>query len=346
LWTLEGLNAIDWSSVERALADPEVQVAVAGARLAERFFADEPNRTLAALKQRATWGELAFQQQLALSLSAAHAETADALLSQIALTVGDRPYIADAIVSSAAGRELRLFMKLAEGDESARAATTPVLASLAAAVLKSSEAASIEQLLGLLDPKQEWLNAAIIEGVERFVPGEQGKERTVFLPEEPQALAAFAKSESAHASRARDMLKYIRWQGQKIDAERAVASLTEAQRKLYERGKQEFVVCASCHQPDGQGQEGLAPPLVGSRWVTGGVDALVRIVINGKTSGASTMPPLRALDDGTIASILTYIRRSWGHESEPIPASQVRYIRGQIDERHEPWTEAELEPMN
>jgi mono/diheme cytochrome c family protein len=149
-----------------------------------------------------------------------------------------------------------------------------------------------------------------------------------------------------HAPRARDALEFIRWQGQQIDPERAVASLSEEQRKWFERGKQEFVVCASCHQPDGQGQEGLAPPLVGSRWATGNADALVRIVINGKTTGASTMPPLRALDDETIASILTYIRRSWGHASEPISPNQVRYIRGQIEERHEPWTEPELEPMN
>src|SRR5690606_21278870 len=125
-----------------------------------------------------------------------------------------------------------------------------------------------------------------------------------------------------------------------------LASLSERQRELFDRGKQEFAVCASCHQPDGQGQEGLAPPLVGSRWVNGNVDALVRIVINGKTSGASTMPPLRALDDETIAAILTYIRRSWRHRAPPVAPSTVRYIRGQIDARHEPWADAELEPMN
>src|SRR5690606_15710774 len=77
LWTLEGLDVLDWDSVARALRDPEVRVAVAGARLAERFFAQHPQRTLEALKARAAWSELAFQQQFALSLGAAPAKEAD-----------------------------------------------------------------------------------------------------------------------------------------------------------------------------------------------------------------------------------------------------------------------------
>ncbi len=346
LWTLEGLQSVDWDSVRRGLVDPDVNVAVSAARLSEPFLASEPKRTIAELKQRAEWGELRFQQQLALSLGLAPADAADALLSELAAQAGKEAYMADAIVSSASGRELRLFLHLKDAPERARAETAPVLASLTAAVLKSNDARDIERILALLDPKQEWLNDVIMSGVERFIPGGKGRERTVFLPSEPTALAAFAKSSSVHATRARAALEFIRWQGQQTDAERAVASLTEEQRKWFERGRKEFVICASCHQPNGEGQEGLAPPLVGSRWALGGADALVRIVVNGKTSGESTMPPLSALDDDTIASILTYIRRSWGHASHPISPDQVRYIRGQIAGRHEPWTDAELEPMN
>lgn len=346
LWTLEGLNAVDWPSVERALADPDVHVAVAGARLAEAFFANDPKRTLAALEARAAWGELAFQQQLALSLGAAPATLADTLLAKIATTAGHRPYVADAIVSSVSGRELALFLRLKEEPREARTSVAPVLASLAAAVLKSGDMNEIDRLLSLLDAEQEWLSAAIIEGVERFVPGERGRERTVFLPAEPKALTKFAKGESDLAARAREQLAFIRWQGLEINSAQTVAALTEAQRKAFERGKQEFAVCAACHQEDGQGRDGLAPPLVGSRWVVGGLDALARIVLNGKTSGASTMPPLRSLDDETIAAILTYIRRSWGHESSAVSPAQVKAIRSQIEQRHEPWTEPELEPIN
>src|SRR5690606_31859762 len=266
---------------------------------------------------------------LALSLGAVSTKAADALLAELAMQAGARPYVADAIVSSASGRELGLLLRLSEAPEKARAETAPVLASLAAAILRSQDIKSTEQLLALLDPNREWLNDAIIGGVERFIPGGKGRERTVFLPSEPRSLIAFAKGSSVHAARARDALEFIRWQGQQIDPERAAASLTAVQREWFERGRKEFVVCAACHQPNGEGQEGLAPPLVGSRWAVGGADALVRIVVNGKTRGSSTMPPLNALDDETIASILTYIRRAWGHASYPISPDQVRYIRGQ-----------------
>jgi glucose/arabinose dehydrogenase/mono/diheme cytochrome c family protein len=346
LWTLDGLRALDWASVRRGLADPDVNVAAAAVRLSEPFLASDPERTIAALEQRAAWGELRVQQQLALSLGAVSTKAADALLAELAMQAGARPYVADAIVSSASGRELGLLLRLSEAPEKARAETAPVLASLAAAILRSQDIKSTEQLLALLDPNREWLNDAIIGGVERFIPGGKGRERTVFLPSEPRSLIAFAKGSSVHAARARDALEFIRWQGQQIDPERAAASLTAVQREWFERGRKEFVVCAACHQPNGEGQEGLAPPLVGSRWAVGGADALVRIVVNGKTSGSSTMPPLNALDDETIASILTYIRRAWGHASYPISPDQVRYIRGQIAERQEPWTDAELEPMN
>jgi mono/diheme cytochrome c family protein len=87
---------------------------------------------------------------------------------------------------------------------------------------------------------------------------------------------------------------------------------------------------------------GLAPPLVGSPFVIGNAGALTRIVLQGKTSGETTMPPLGALEDERIASILTYVRRSWGHESSPVTAAQVQAVRSETKLREEPWTETDL----
>jgi len=346
LWTLEGLDALDWDSVAHALRDPEVRVAVAGAQLAEKFLAQDARRALAALKARAAWTELAFQQQLALSLGAAPAREADELLANLAVTVGDRPYMADAIASSVAGRELDMFLRLLRSPPGSRPEIAPVLVSLGAAVLQSGRAADIDRLLGQLSDTQEWLNDVILSAIERFIPGSPGRQRVAFLPKAPKTLIAFAKGASKHAPRARAALEYLRWEGLHIDTRTAVASLDPEERERYERGRQEYAVCAACHQVDGKGQDGVAPGLVGSRWVTGRADALIRIVLNGKTSGESTMPPLRSLDDETIAAILTYVRRSWGHASSPVTREQVRIVRGQVERRHEPWTEAELEPMN
>jgi hypothetical protein len=54
------------------------------------------------------------------------------------------------------------------------------------------------------------------------------------------------------------------------------------------------------------------------------------------------MPPLAALDDETIASILTFVRRSWGHESSTVSPAQVQAVRSETKLREEPWTESEL----
>jgi mono/diheme cytochrome c family protein len=259
--------------------------------------------------------------------------------------------MADAIASSLSGRELNFIADLLRADEASEAHEnlTPVITSLAAAVLQSGNADEIEKLLSHLNEgsaQNAWLQTALLQGVERFIPGEPPKERVAFLPSEPKALTAFSKRETEHAARAKAALEYLRWTGQEIDPGRGLISLTPEQQQLFDKGKAAYATCAACHQPKGQGMAGLAPPLVGSRWVTGGLDALARIVLNGKTSGEMTMPPLRSLDDETIAAILTYIRRSWGHQSDPVSANQVRWVRDQTESRSEPWTEAELEPMN
>src|ERR1017187_9748215 len=74
------------------------------------------------------------------------------------------------------------------------------------------------------------------------------------------------------------------------------------------QGKEIFLkICAVCHQPDGGGKDGLAPPLAGSDWVlTTDSSRLVRIVLNGLTGPIRVngkdwnlaMPPWREnLDD-------------------------------------------------
>lgn len=80
--------------------------------------------------------------------------------------------------------------------------------------------------------------------------------------------------------------------------------------------------CAACHQRDGLGKEGVAPPLVGSEWVLApGGQRLVRIVLNGLSGPVTVqgrvwnlpMPPWRAnLDDDAIAVVLNYIRSGLG----------------------------------
>ena len=127
--------------------------------------------------------------------------------------------------------------------------------------------------------------------------------------------------------------------------------LTAEEKKLFEAGKSMYeATCLACHQQHGMGQPGLAPPLAGSEWVAGSEKRLVRIVINGlrgpiKVKGETfemDMPALGVLDDEQIASVLTYIRREWGHTFEPVTPATVKKVREETASREDAWTMADL----
>jgi mono/diheme cytochrome c family protein len=344
LWTLDGLHAVDWDTVQAALDDADVDVATVGARLAESHLDSDTARAVRAIDARARWGEPAFLRQAALSLGAGPPEAVQESLMRLATRHGSLPFMADAIVSSLAGRESPALARLATAGPEAR----PVVASLGAAILHGGDASAIDELFSWLqraDIRPEFRDA-LLDGVDRFIPGEGERRRTAFLPHEPAGFVAFSRGAAPGAERARTQLRFLRWRGQQVDEATSLAALSAAERTRYERGRQEFALCASCHQPHGEGMSGLAPPLVGSPWATGNPAATVRIVLQGKTSGATTMPPLAALDDEKIAAILTFVRRSWGHESSPVTAAQVQAVRSETRLRQEPWTETELAALD
>jgi mono/diheme cytochrome c family protein len=94
------------------------------------------------------------------------------------------------------------------------------------------------------------------------------------------------------------------------------------------QGKEIFSrVCAACHQRDGDGKDGVAPPLLGSEWVlTTNGNRIMRIVLNGLNGPIHvrgrdwnlSMPPWREnLNDDQIAVVLTYIRTQLGTNHAP-----------------------------
>ena len=54
------------------------------------------------------------------------------------------------------------------------------------------------------------------------------------------------------------------------------------------------------------------------------------------------MPALAVFDDDQIAAILTFVRREWGHTTNPVEPELVKAIRAETEKREEAWTEAEL----
>ena len=72
--------------------------------------------------------------------------------------------------------------------------------------------------------------------------------------------------------------------------------------------------CATCHQPNGLGQEGKYPALSDSPIVTGRIEDHLNRVMNGKadTEMQAWAPQLTDLE---LAAVITYERNSWNNHT-------------------------------
>ncbi len=118
------------------------------------------------------------------------------------------------------------------------------------------------------------------------------------------------------------------------------------------RGKAVYEnLCGLCHNNDGSGKPGQAPPFVNSEWVLGSPNRMIRIPlaglagpvqVNGQTWNLAMPAMGAALPDDDLAAVLTYIRQSWGNKASAITPEQVKAVRTEVGNRTQPWTAAEL----
>jgi cytochrome c oxidase cbb3-type subunit 2 len=90
--------------------------------------------------------------------------------------------------------------------------------------------------------------------------------------------------------------------------------------------------CSACHQVNGEGLPGVAPPLKGSGVVNkDDASKHIRAVLNGMSGGTAggvvypgAMPPFAGvLSDAEIADIIDFERSSWGNHGKPVTSAQV-----------------------
>ncbi len=130
-------------------------------------------------------------------------------------------------------------------------------------------------------------------------------------------------------------------------------------RRVYELGQMVFYKegsCMTCHRDHGKGVTGIYPPLVGSEWVTGEKDRLIKLTLHGiwgpiRVAGkqyepARGVPPMTAIGmmftDSEIAAVLTYVRNSWGNDAATIRESDVAKIRSETRSRRKFYNPEEL----
>lgn len=338
LWTLDGMKKSSWAVIQPALADADARVRNAAVRLTESFLAgNERAAALAALIARTTAeADLQVQTQLALSLGEAKDPQADTALAALVDRAPEHPYLVDATLSSVSGRELELLEHCLARNVGAR-----LISGLASCVAAERDPARITRLLAHTEKagasRRKTLLAGFTTNAADFT------RRKVPLAAKPTLLDA-PGSEKAAAM--------LTWPGKPAPAGyKPPRELTAAEQTRFTMGKALYSgICAGCHQPNGAGLDGVAPPLIDSEWVTGPPERLARIVLHGvrgyiKVKGRRyqlDMPPLGALGDEPLAAILTYLRREWEHGAEPITQEFLQQVRKKESRRTDSWTEAEL----
>jgi mono/diheme cytochrome c family protein len=348
LWTLEGLGALDVATVQRALDDTDARVLAAAVRVAENFFKPAPPaELLTRLTALAQSPVATVRLQVALTLGELHTPAADATLRALVRAQPAQPYLMDAVLSGLGGREETFVAGLVAEDVIATQPPANAVALATAAVLSSGAAPRIERVLALLgDPATPaWARGALLAGVEQFLPvAPDGRVLPGRLPIEPKPLVALAaQKDAADAARVTKLLTSLTWPGKPGHTTAVAVALTPAEEALFEKGRVQFAtVCAACHQPTGLGLAGLAPPLVNSAWALGDERILARIVLLGKAQQNMIMPPMRAFDDETLAGVLTYVRRSWGHAAAPVSPKTLAAARAAVATRDEPLSDKDL----
>jgi mono/diheme cytochrome c family protein/glucose/arabinose dehydrogenase len=365
VWTLGGLDKLtdEVAAAGAKDADPRVRLAALQAAdvLLHKHLAPATEEIMSHMGNDP---DADVRLQLVATGAADVPDVQKAAMAILARQLSD-PIFRCAAINAATGRELELMQTLMTGSSFADVlkGKKEIFSELAECVTKSRSAGRISDLLALIAKvpadQRQW-QVAMLSGVADAVSPEAGKGRKIKvrirrlrLPGEPTALPMLlASTDSKVKSLSQRISDGMSWPNKPGDTTPPLKPLTPAQQARYEEGRQLFSqICAQCHQPSGLGMEGLAPPLVDSEWVLGPPQRLVRIVLNGlhgpiqvgKKTVELEMPGLGSLDDDMISSVLTYIRREWGHEANPVDPDAVKQIRAQTAKRGElQWTMEEL----
>ena len=138
-----------------------------------------------------------------------------------------------------------------------------------------------------------------------------------------------------------------------------LTEFSDSERQVLKKGEEIYAtLCAACHGANGRGMEvaGLegamiAPSLSGSKTMTanpnGGIYVLLK-GMQGEIDGKKyegLMIPMDTNDDEWIASVLSYVRNSFGNRGSLIKPEDVARARAEIADRKTPWTYEELQEM-
>jgi mono/diheme cytochrome c family protein/glucose/arabinose dehydrogenase len=357
LGTLGGLGALDAPTLSPLFGDPSPDVRAWAIRWSEPWLAQAGHPLAAAGLRLMDDPHWTVRRQLAASIGelppAARLEPAVAMLQRY----GSDAITVDAVVSGLAGLEAEVLARLLEGESHAEAAEA--VAMLTAARARSRNPGSLTPVLeeAAATRRPLWQRTALLRGLDAGLSaGERGESASgaprtapspaaVKLPAPPLPLTRMASEQGEIGALATAVAARLEWPG-KPEPRVEVPALTADETARFDAGHRLYGnTCLSCHGPDGRGREKQGPSLVGSPLLVGDPGVPIRIVLAGKEGEMGLMPPLAALEDAELASVLTYVRRAWGNSASPVAPDAVREVRGLTKPRTRPWTGEELRAL-
>jgi len=374
LWTLEGLGQLDPATIKAALSLKQARALAEVVRAAETFAGTEKSDEVFALvAPLAVSGGIHVRRQVATTLGR-FGDPAVPVLAALVKAQEKDLLTGDLAASGLAGKELAFFEALPPKHN----LRVPLIETL----VKRNDKKELAALGGLLKDPNEFRALARASATQRRVE-EAGELLALVAKAETSAeirkaivegLLAGGKDKKFKPMPVKELEELaLATKGGLVDAKngKALAALfkvgsgeednflvTAAHREQYKLGETHYQrICMGCHQIHGNGQQYIAPPLVGSEWVLESEQRLIGIIMDGVMGPIEVlgktytvpeiqpmMPGLRMnpeFSDEQLAAILTYVRNSWGNGATPVTPEAVARYRGSVEPRG-PWTPEEL----
>ena len=371
LWTLQGLDLLTPDDLLAGLSDKDPILLAMAVRLSRGFFSTpgdalllERIRDLQAAylapvgsPSRIRRPSMAVQVDLVLAMGDLPDPARRDQLTMVLQNHATRNHLVDAALSGLRGDELECIeiLLISESWKTEAPGRGRVFRELASCVARERDPDRVSRFLDVtcgVSPAVDWRMNELLVGFSRTIWW--ARRRPLMLREEPLSWRGVAPSaDSSKRSAVEKIRDAVTWPGREEGVLVPDVLVRNPDQELsFGRGRELFAAaCAGCHQLDGMGQKLLAPPILGSPWLLGSPQRLVRIVLNGLTgpvvvqdeSWDASMPSFGVLSDGQIADILTFLRGAWDHRAHPVPLETVSSIREQVADREDPWTVKLLE---
>jgi len=355
LWTLEGLAALDTEVIAAGLRDGDGRVRAAAVRLSERLDASGWGRVAAAIMALITDPEQPVRAQAVLTLGQVDHELAWSALLDAAHHL-DEWWVSSALAAGLRGREVA-FLEAWEASDLAWPQSNyrvKLAEQLGFNVMARGRPDMIEAWLTWTSQHgmDHWMVTASLQGAASYEHiGDPRK-----LSAKPGLLAKLPDGSPPDAAAWIEALAgQLTWPGDLREGEAALAARNPEEERLFKIGEQQYaLMCAACHQPNGMGLTGVAPPLAGSEWVVESERVPVEIILHGLKGPIEVkgerwdmlMPGLgMVFDDDQVAGITSYIRQTWGNRATSVSTETVAKIRAASANRKQPYTGEELKAL-